>query len=268
VNTQLRSRYQSIDVGTDLTPRSDAAVKAALDWAALVGARRVHLVTAIHHPSASFEVLERDLADAKAQLALKIAPSTMQGELTWQADIADPHELLNAALKSSRADLLVLASHERGRAGRALMGSVTDQHIRDAQVPVLVVAPDRPLQLPVSSVLLAVDPLGVGPSLIDHAAAWASDRLEVLSCHWGDERQHERLKTELNQLVAKRVHRPLELEVFVRRGQPAEVISGFAHDRKHGLVVVGTNTSELHVADDVAAQGPCPVLVVPSFVTA
>ncbi|MDA0265033.1 MAG: universal stress protein [Chloroflexi bacterium] len=55
------------------------------------------------------------------------------------AEAADAgHSILNA-VKQHRIDLIIMASHGRSGLKRALLGSVSDEIVRDAGVPVLVI---------------------------------------------------------------------------------------------------------------------------------
>ena len=59
--------------------------------------------------------------------------------LLWEGD---PAEAIAAAASSEHADILVVGSRGRRGAERALLGSVSDELIRIASCPVLVVRPD------------------------------------------------------------------------------------------------------------------------------
>jgi nucleotide-binding universal stress UspA family protein len=59
--------------------------------------------------------------------------------LIWEGD---PAESIVDAARSEGADVIVVGSHGRGALGRALIGSVSDQVVRHAPCPVLVVRSD------------------------------------------------------------------------------------------------------------------------------
>jgi nucleotide-binding universal stress UspA family protein len=59
--------------------------------------------------------------------------------LLWEGD---PAEAIAAAASSEHADILVVGSRGRRGAERALLGSVSDELIRIASCPVMVVRPD------------------------------------------------------------------------------------------------------------------------------
>ena len=56
--------------------------------------------------------------------------------LIW---LGEPGESIIEAARAEDVDLIIVGSHGRSFAGRALIGSVSDLVVRDAQVPVLVV---------------------------------------------------------------------------------------------------------------------------------
>ena len=60
--------------------------------------------------------------------------------LIWEGD---PAESIVEAARSEGADVIVVGSHGRGAIGRALIGSVSDQVVRHAPCPVLVVRSSR-----------------------------------------------------------------------------------------------------------------------------
>jgi len=55
---------------------------------------------------------------------------------------AAPHEILNAA-DGEKADLIVMSTHGRSGLARMLIGSVTEQVLRTAQIDVLAIRPQR-----------------------------------------------------------------------------------------------------------------------------
>lgn len=56
--------------------------------------------------------------------------------LVWEGD---PAETILSASESERADVIVLGSHERGRLGRLVLGSISTRVSEDARCQVLVV---------------------------------------------------------------------------------------------------------------------------------
>lgn len=65
------------------------------------------------------------------------------GEVTWRSEVAAEDEDVTgavlAAVERSQADLLVIGARQRSPVGKALTGSVSQQLILEAPIPVLVV---------------------------------------------------------------------------------------------------------------------------------
>jgi nucleotide-binding universal stress UspA family protein len=136
-------------VAVDFTSVSDHAFERALDLAAHLGAR----VTALHVyalpalrigdsdyiPSA--EAVTRVTAVAEEKLDKLVAQHARPGvEVARLLRTGRPpaDEICAAALELG-ADMIVVGTHGRGAIGRALLGSVALDVLRDAKVPVLSV---------------------------------------------------------------------------------------------------------------------------------
>jgi universal stress protein E len=67
------------------------------------------------------------------------------GGRNWPLRIEEggPLDVISSAVKELRADLLVIGSHGRSGIAKALLGSVTEEVLRDVDVDVLVVPPTR-----------------------------------------------------------------------------------------------------------------------------
>ena len=80
--------------------------------------------------------LETTAARAASAYAAAIATSVLPGTTVLPETVAE--SILERA-RTDKADLIVMATHGRGLFSRAWTGSVTDQLIRRAGVPVLIV---------------------------------------------------------------------------------------------------------------------------------
>jgi nucleotide-binding universal stress UspA family protein len=60
-----------------------------------------------------------------------------QSRTTWAVGVA-PEEIIKAA-KREKAHMIVMGTHGHGLLGRALMGSIAQRVVTDAEVPVLLV---------------------------------------------------------------------------------------------------------------------------------
>ena len=81
---------------------------------------------------------ERAHVEAKAQaLVLRARAAGVRATfLVWEGD---PAETILSASESERADIIVLGSHERGRLGRLMLGSVSTRVSDEAHCEVLIV---------------------------------------------------------------------------------------------------------------------------------
>jgi nucleotide-binding universal stress UspA family protein len=61
--------------------------------------------------------------------------------LVYRAPTEEIADVLDLAIRESTADLVVMSTHGRGGLGRTIFGSVADQLMRRAEVPVLLVPP-------------------------------------------------------------------------------------------------------------------------------
>lgn len=84
--------------------------------------------------------MDRLREKAQAKLA-EAAASVNQPKLNIETAIADgrPSEEVLAFAEKQEVDLIVLGTHGRGAIGKALLGSVADHVIRQADCPVMVV---------------------------------------------------------------------------------------------------------------------------------
>jgi nucleotide-binding universal stress UspA family protein len=148
------TRFGTILVATDGSDDSDAAVDAALDLAHDTTGRLLVLSVV---PEASGDAAEggngsdthaeppprdedeevieandltNDVVDHAVEWGIEATPLVWEGE---------PADAIIAAAESEGADVIVIGSSGKSGVGRMLMGSVTDDVIRRAPVPVMVV---------------------------------------------------------------------------------------------------------------------------------
>jgi nucleotide-binding universal stress UspA family protein len=141
-------RIERVLLATDLTVASEAATDRAIEIAAQLGASLV-IVSVIDPgqlrlPGGGFRLrmdeeraLRESAARACAVRAQKLGVAT--STLIWQGDPAD--SIIEAAAAED-ADLVVVGSRGRAKVGRLLLGSVSDEVVRTAGRPVLVVLTD------------------------------------------------------------------------------------------------------------------------------
>jgi nucleotide-binding universal stress UspA family protein len=140
-----RPGFRQIMLATDMGPASAAATDEALRLAGALGARLLAVSVidprTLQLPGGRFRSRvdqERGrLEEAAAELVLRGRRDQIPTSfLIWEGD---PAESIVEAAISERAEIIVIGSHGRAALGRALIGSVSDQVVRHAPCPVMVV---------------------------------------------------------------------------------------------------------------------------------
>ncbi|HEY8868374.1 MAG TPA: universal stress protein [Candidatus Limnocylindrales bacterium] len=138
-------RVRKILLATDLSAASEAATTTAMDLAA--GLKAELLAVSVidpgtlrlpggHFGSRVDQVRSVRETAAQTLVARGRSAGVDVSFLIWEGEPAE--SIVEAALAEG-ADLIVVGSHGRGMVGRFLIGSVSDQVVRNAAVPVLVV---------------------------------------------------------------------------------------------------------------------------------
>jgi nucleotide-binding universal stress UspA family protein len=140
-----RPGFRQIMLATDMGPASAAATDEAMRLAGALGARLLAISVidprTLQLPGGRFRSRvdqERGrLEEAAAELVLRGRRDQVATSfLIWEGD---PAESIVEAAESEGADIIVIGSHGRAALGRALIGSVSDQVVRRAPCPVMVV---------------------------------------------------------------------------------------------------------------------------------
>ena len=143
----VRSSIDTVVLATDLGRPSQAATTHAIELA--VGLRARLLILNVVDPRRSLSIIGQgrirpvEEREARALAAREVVQQARAAGadarfLVWDGDIA---EGIVAAAEAEQADLIVMGT--RGRAGmeRSILGSVSDEVIRRAHCPVMVVRP-------------------------------------------------------------------------------------------------------------------------------
>lgn len=135
-------------LATDLSRASARATREALDLSARLGASLL-AVSVIdpgqlrlpggHFGSRVDQVRAARESSAQELVAKGRAMGVDVEFLIWEGE---PGESILEAAVAENVDLIVVGSHGRGAVGRFLIGSVSDQVVRNAPCPVLVVRQD------------------------------------------------------------------------------------------------------------------------------
>lgn len=144
------SPIRKILLATDLSHVSDVATDLAFDLAHRVGASLLVVSVIDPHelrlPGGRFlaridQVRERRETAAQELVQRGRRAGVAVTFLVWDGD---PAESIVEAASSEGADLVIVGSHGRGALGRMLLGSVSDQVVRNAPCPVLVARTSPP----------------------------------------------------------------------------------------------------------------------------
>ena len=141
--TGSRGPLRTLLLATDLGDTSEAATEHAIALAAQLSARLL-VVTVIDprprrgHRPRPVEERERVSEAVHAVAARARQRGANASFLVWDGD---PAESIIAAAEAEGADVIVVGSHRRSPVGRAILGSVSDEVVRSAPCPVLVVPP-------------------------------------------------------------------------------------------------------------------------------
>jgi nucleotide-binding universal stress UspA family protein len=134
---------RTLVLATDLGEASEAATRWAVALATQCAARLLVVTVIDPRPRGGRRVRpveERErLSEAARSVALRArAGGANASFLVWDGD---PAESVIASAEAEGADLIVVGSHRRNRVGRAILGSVSDEIVRSAPCPVIVVPP-------------------------------------------------------------------------------------------------------------------------------
>ncbi len=288
---------ESILIGTDLTTGSDSVVRSAAAIAALTDAE-LHVLHAFdlqpYPEAATVPGTFQDRIDttrrAVREQIRRAVPSSVRVASVEVVIYVPYRALLERAIETS-SDLLVLGRTRKRPLTDRLLGSTTDQVVRNATVPCLIL-PDG-IDLPLRRVIAPLDPAQPIRPALDLALQWASSLgvgenapqptevhvLSVLTPNTTDavrRRIASTLERELAQAfeaLPGQPERPRKLEakhVLIDAPTPAEGILDYANREAASMIVLGTRGRGAiqrvilgSVAAEVARGATCPVMLVP-----
>jgi len=285
---QREIALKNILFATDLDVSASRALPFAVALADRYGAKLyvAHVIPQAAYAFAHSESVERILREERdyATYALSqiIDPLTRRGQccaaLLGNGDVA---EVLTEFVQSHAADLVVVGTSSRAGLGKAFLGSVAEEVIREAPCPVLTVGPhvmaDRLAE--VQSIVFATD-FSLG-SL--RAAAFAvllaheyRAHLTLVHVVEGVLRNEPHLATQLTETRLREMIPPdpellYEPEVVAKIGPVADCILGVANELLADLIVMGVRGAGTFaqtashfgsIAHRVVSLSTCPVLTV------
>lgn len=142
-----RGRIRTVLLATDLSPVSEAATLQAIDLAGALGARLlvVNVIDLGERPGGEVTPLvraarvDRQRAERERPLMAVIDQARTRGvEAAFLLWTGEPGHSIVAAADAEGADLVIVGTRGLDRAGRFLLGSVSDYVVYHCSCPVLV----------------------------------------------------------------------------------------------------------------------------------
>lgn len=291
----MPNHFKRIVFPTDFSDTAAAALKTACGLAAKYGAD-LHIVSVVDasvyaYSGYPYVDLSAELAAEAARKMQKmklppegkgvhIVPAILQGSITGE---------LARYCEKNNADLIVMASHARGKVARFFLGSVADKLLHEADCPVLLMrAPKGKVKHPTKAkgykrILVPTDFSDTADVGLGRALAFAEDYgAEIHVLHVIDTRELRlgatRQKTAIKDMKDRTKKQLGELATWARKGvkvftavdagDPAKQIGMYAMRRTCDLVVIGSRgRGELgrlvlgSVADSVVRTVEAPVFI-------
>ncbi|HTV57372.1 MAG TPA: universal stress protein [Verrucomicrobiae bacterium] len=279
---------------TDFSEPSSAALPYAVTLARKYGAtvHALHVLTP--EPAAcrtpSLASLAAESREEFAQIEMQRVESALVG-VAHEANILRDAAVwpgLERSLRECQADMVVIGTHGRTGAEKALLGSVAEEIFRKAGLPVLTIGPGVSPRVHNAArfrrVLLATDFSPDSLVAVPYALSLAQDsEARLILVHVISKRAQTERPADPELSVAAAMHNLHELvppdaeiwcrpEAVVEYGEPAERILHTAKDRDADLIVLGVRDAAGHLsaathlerttAHKVVARAKCPVLTV------
>lgn len=289
VQAKERIALKNILFATDFSPAADAAAPFAIQIARSYGAKvyGVHVNASNDYaavaPEAWTVMVEPSEKEAKEQIQrLNEQLHSVEHEVViGQGNIS---ETIANVIKEKEIDLVVLGTRGRTKLGKALLGSVAEQILRQAPCPVLTVGPHVTMELPrapeVREILYATDLAAEFPAAAPYAISLAQENqahlvlLHVIEdrrtgepVSWSDVVDSKMRK--LRQLVPPEAELWCQPGCCVEPGAPAEKILTVANRLHTDLIVLGARPAkglathlDMGTVHKVVSQATCPVLTV------
>ena len=206
---------------------------------------------------------------------------TENASIKTRLEEGEPFQKIVEVAEEERCELIVIG--RRGTSGieRALMGSVTSKVIGYFKGRTLVIPEDTPLGW--NTILVATDGSKFSDAAVDEAINYAKSyggSLNIVSVVYTNdeflanapdvvERMVDKAKTRLDEERNKAKKEGVNAEVFVREGEPYQIIVGLAKELNADTIVMGSHRKSGlkrifmgSVASMVIGHTPCPVMVV------
>ena len=283
---QARSRIalKNILFATDFSSAANAAAPFAMQLAKNYGAKvyGLHVSLFDDYTSAAPEAwaMMAEAREKQAQESARHLNEQLAG-IEHEVLLSEGNiwEVVSEVIKQKEIDLIVLGTRGRTGLGKALLGSVAEQILRQAPCPVLTVGPHVTLQpekaAKMREILYATDLTADFPAAAPYAISLAQENQAQLALLYVSEelelpvRFIEDVNRKLRKLVPEEADLWCQPHYFVEHGIPAEKILETAAERNVDLIVLGAQparwlTSHVNAGTvhKVISEAKCPVLTV------
>lgn len=255
--------YDTILVPTDgsdvAAAAADAAVALAREFDAAIHA--VHVLELGELPAGVDDEYADEFAHRGEQATADIADKAAAAGVEITTAVIEPtgkiHDAIVGAAEDADADCIVMGTYGRTGLDRFVIGSVAEQTLRDAPVPVMTVHEDATVELPFEDVLVPTDGSDCAESAADHAIALAAATgasLHVvnvvdLGVVWGDidtgtvlDALEASGKRALDRVVDRAEAADVStVEASVLSGTPYHAIDDYAEENGADCIVMGTH---------------------------
>jgi nucleotide-binding universal stress UspA family protein len=237
--------------------------------------------------------LIKELAMAKTGLRNQLAEHVQQIlgvhakglDMNFEALETHPVGAILDFTKKAAIDLIVMGTHGYGGLKRLRLGSVTENTVANATVPVFTVRQKTHLFIDVSrsdsipvleKILCPSNISDTAVIALRHAAALAERFGAVLTVLHIRETDNDadisKDEEKLCSWIEDTVKVQCDVKPMVRKGHAAEEIISYARENKDDLIVMGARHQQFleaiffgRTTELVARHAPCPVLITPRF---
>jgi len=289
---QTQVQFRNILFATDFSPAAATALPYASAFARAYGSKiwAFHVAPPTVNPMtdpSSWAVLEK-AAKAQREEDRRILLNSFNGlKPEVLIEEGDLWSVLSAAIKAHNIDLIVMGTHGRTGVGKALLGSVAEEILRQAPCPVLTINPHALIEpkhaAEITRILFATtlrpESLAAAPYAISLAQEFQTylTLLHVIEdpktgdlVRW-PELQASSMRL-LQKVVPPEAQRRFLPDYIVERGEAAEKILSVAKTRGVNLIVLGVHQAAgvpgaathlpVSIAHKVVSHAHCPVLTV------
>ncbi|HEY3116282.1 MAG TPA: universal stress protein [Chloroflexota bacterium] len=214
---------------------------------------------------------EQEVAAASRALARLRGRFTRATQIETDVVVGAPADMIIERARATSADLIVMATHNRGGLPRVLMGSVTGRVIRRSGTPVLAIRPDllAPPQAP-RRILVPLDGSELAAAVVPYACKMADTLKATLVLFTvADRGPMGPLLAKIESTAEAIGNQRIEVEVYHSDGDPGSAIAVFAAHSDCSLIAMSTHGraglgrwTVGSVTDWVIHYAPVPVMAI------